>query len=206
MGWPAIYRSWVAQTRREQIRTDKIRRDRERQNEHLRKKRDELFKLRDSIIADLQNYYALGKITHAEYENLKLRRSQIGLDLILFAGKPGVSLGKRFICGEIDEIEFFKIRNNILPLEVAEEFVSLTTLLESRLQEVEKFKALCDRSRSDSCQHCGRRKSPFVWLIASYDDLVLCLLCKFQFYNLRSVPRLRANTTSFRHFTSAINP
>lgn len=177
MGYKSTLRSISAASNRAAREAERRRRQEEKEQKRLQKKVAGINEKMDKILLALDGIYASGKIDKNSYQKLKLRQSDIGLDLIALAKTPGVTLAKRYITGKIDKDEFESMQKDLLPAELFEEKENIKKATGAITKELEKFRKDCKEAIVDTCQHCGTKKA-FLRPIKTEDGLQLCGGCR----------------------------
>lgn len=142
----------------------------ERQQKKLARLEEKLNKVYEA----LDQKYATGKIDAAKFEELKSRKSDIGIELVVLGEAAGVALGKRYMTGEIDKKEFDTIYLATMPTGYITERDSLKSKLDSIVTNAKQFKTECDKTTG--CQHCGMKPSLFK-RVKNFEGCQLCVPC-----------------------------
>jgi hypothetical protein len=97
-------------------------------------------------------------------------------ELLVFGKAAGTALGKRYVCGKIDKVEFEKLRAALVPVGVYQEKKLIESQIKKSQNEIEEFKKSCSAS-PNICSKCKKPKKFFSWLRVE-DGLLLCGKCR----------------------------
>jgi len=184
MGYKSTLRSISAASNRAAREAERKRRQKEKELERLQKKIIGLNEKMEKVLHALDGIYASGKINKDEYEKLKSRKSDIGLELLAIAKTPGVTLAKRYLTGKIDKDEFKNMQKDLLPGELFEEKEKIKKDADEIIKKIKKFNKDCKEATEDVCQHCGTKKA-FLRPIKIEDGLQLCGGCKLKLLKIQ---------------------
>ncbi len=183
MGYKSIVRSLASSGNKILKEQEKQQKAKSRQQEKVQKNVQKIIEKQNKIYESLDDIYAKGKLSKKEYESLKLRKPAITLELIVLGKSAGVSLGKRYITGQIDDLEFQKIQKEILP----HGFFNDQKILQSQVAEVqEKFKNFqkeCNAKQQDACMYCAKKKG-FLTPLKGVGQFLLCNKCSKALENI----------------------
>lgn len=187
MGYKSVLRSLGAASRRAAREAERARKQSARARERFDKKAAAIYAKRDSVVDALEKEYALGKITAEEFQKLRGREGEIGLELIVLGKAAGIALGKRYLCGKIEKEEFERIRREIVPRGFFEESDQVLAGYNRQEKMVEEFRVRCSLQQSDICQQCGLAKN-FFRRLSLVDNLLLCRTCKKELESIKHYP------------------
>lgn len=187
MGYKSFLRSVNASANRAAKESQRRQRQQARATERINKKAAALGEKKGALMIALELEYAAGKISQEQFNELKKRESDIGLELIVFGKAAGVALGKRYICGKIDKAEFEQIQKEILPAGYFTERENIMSGFAGYHDKIAEFKKQCAPPRAGICQKCGVEKR-FFRRIRSYEGLLLCARCQKELERLRRYP------------------
>ncbi len=183
MGWRGAVRSINAANNRAIRAQEKAQRQMERQREKINRKIGKISEQRDKVEESLKTELASGKVSGTEYDSLLKRMEGVTDELLVFGKAAGIALGKRYVCGKIDKIEFEKLRAVLVPAELYQE----KSLIESQIKEIqieiEEFKKSCS-TLENACSKCKKPKKFFRWLRVE-DGLLLCRRCRKELSDLK---------------------
>ncbi len=177
MGYKSILRSAISASDRAAKQAERKERQELREQERIQRKITKVNEAMEKVIQALEDIYAKGKIDKARHGELKKRKSDISLELIVIAKTPGISLAKRYITGAIDKDEFEKIQKDLFPPELFEEKRIINESISNIEKELKKFRESCKNNKENECQYCGKEKSLFNPLKIE-DGLRLCGKCR----------------------------
>lgn len=176
MGYKSFVRSAVAASNKAQREAQRQHNAHVRLQERLQKKIDKIEDKKEKIVDALQDEYAKGKITENRYSELMERKEDIPLDLLVFGGAPGVSAAKRYITGKIEERDFKKISNELVPIEVRQEAQEMVESFSDFVAQLEQFVNECEEREGKICWHCNR--GGFFRFVRFIQRLNLCYGCR----------------------------
>lgn len=183
MGWKGTVRAINSASNKIAKENERRIRQQERETERYNKKLVKIEESREKIKTALNNDYAAGKINDGEYVNLTKRMDDISDELIVFGKSAGVTLGKRYVCGKIDNDQFTQMSSEFIPTELYKERDSILSIIKEKQDNLIKFKDTCN-NLSNVCQKCNQDKS-FLKPLHKIDDFNLCGKCLRNYKNIK---------------------
>ena len=185
MGYRSIIRSSMSAYNRAARESEKEERRELRETERIQRKTARVDEKMVKVTQALDDIYAKGKIDKNRYEELKKRKFDISLELIVIAKTPGFSLAKRYMTGAINKDEFGRVQKYLLPPELFEEKRNIKESVNNIEKELKKFRDNCKNEKENQCQYCGKEKSLFN-PIKIEDGLRLCGKCRSWLLNVQN--------------------
>lgn len=183
MGWRGAVRSLNAANNRAIRAREKAQRQIERQTEKINKKIGKIAEQKDKVEESLKAELASGKVSSTEYESLLTRMDDITDELLVFGKAAGTTLGKRYVCGKIEKVEFEKLRAALVPAGLYQEKGLIESQIKEAQNDVEEFKKNCSAA-PNACAKCKKPRKFFRWL-KEEDGLLLCRKCRKELTNLK---------------------
>ncbi len=185
MGYKSILRSAISASNRAVKEAERREGQEQREIEKMQRKIVRVDEKMKKVTQALDDIYARGKIDKKKYEELKKRKFDISLELIVIAKTPGVSLAKRYMTGVINKDEFEKVQKDLLPPELFEEKRIINESISNIEKELKKFRENCKNDKENQCQYCSKEKSLFSPLKIE-DGLRLCGKCRSWLLNTQN--------------------
>lgn len=187
MGYKGFIRSVSAASNRARRKSERRERQQAKAVAQFQRKASKIEEQQKKILAELDEEYAKGKVTKEKYDELRKRADDISLELLVFGKSSGVSLGKRYITGKIDQAEFERVKKDILPPGVVEEKGHIDRTIEDMKEKVADFEKNCQHLGLSICKSCGKQKS-LLGFFKETDGMLLCGRCARTLKSLRTFP------------------
>ena len=175
MGWKGTLRSINTEAKRVQRENERTDRQQTREEEKFQRKIQKIEEKREKVREALNNDYAAGKINKEQFTTFSERIGDITDELIVFGKAVGVTLGKRYVCGKIDKVEFENLRSAIVPHELYTEKDIVVLDIKKIQQNILDFKESC-LSDEGVCQKCNKLKG-LLRPLHEVDAMILCGSC-----------------------------
>jgi hypothetical protein len=129
------------------------------------------------VISALEEHYVQGRINKNRYMQLMNRKSDITIDLIIFGKLLYVTFAIKYITGELNRDEYFKIVNDIFPEDIIHEKKRITLDIIKIINDLEDFERSIKITEKDTCQLCEAKESLFNKL-KIFENYRLCGKCR----------------------------